>query len=134
MKKSTPKKIKKLTPKKLKELLWIECRRLANTLYIEQNGTYKCFTCGNTIEGSNKQLGHFLARSICGAYLKYDMRNLRWQCYRCNINLSGNGAIFYKKLVDIEGQEYVDTLFKDKQRIVKETDHYLQLLEEYKKL
>ena len=114
--------------------LWEECRRIANTLYKPQNGNFRCFTCENEIQGSNKQLGHFIAKSVCGAFLKYDLRNLRWQCYRCNINLSGNGAIFYRKLVEIEGQGYVDQIFKDKQKTTKAMDHYLKLLEKYKVL
>lgn len=61
------------------------------------------------------------------------MRNLRWQCYYCNINLGGNGAVFYKKLVEIEGQKYVDQLFLDKQKSIKAYDHYIWQLEEYEK-
>ncbi len=62
------------------------------------------------------------------------MRNLRWQCYRCNINLSGNGAVFYNKLREEMEQEYIDELFRDKQKTIKAHDHFIALLEEYKKL
>ena len=62
------------------------------------------------------------------------MRNLRWQCYYCNINLGGNGAVFYKNLVEKEGQKYVDELFKDKQKSIKAYDYYLELLEKYSKM
>lgn len=65
------------------------------------------------------QLGHFIPSSTCGAFLRYDLRNLRWQCMRCNVHGGGQGAIFYKNLVEQEGQEYVDQLFRDKQVIVK---------------
>ena len=72
---------------------------------------------------------------MCGATLKYDMRNLRWQCYYCNINLGGNGAVFYKNLVEKEGQEYVDELFRIKNTVsIKAYDKYLELLQEYQKI
>lgn len=44
------------------------------------------------------------------------------------------GAEFYRRLVEIEGQEYVDQLFRDKQRITKARDYYEELLEKYKLL
>jgi hypothetical protein len=133
--KKTPLKKKSKSPiRKLQDDLWKECRRIANTLYKPQNGVFRCFTCNNEISGSNKQLGHFLPKSVCGAFLKYDLRNLRWQCYMCNIHLSGNGAVFYRKLVEIEGQEYVDKIFADKLKTVKAHDFYIELLAQYSKL
>ncbi len=120
--------------RKLKDEIWFECRRIAQTLYKPQDGIYRCYTCNNPIEGKGKQLGHFIAKSICGTFLKFDMRNLRWQCYRCNINLSGNGAVFYNKLREELGQEYIDELFRDKQKIVKESEFLPQLLAKYKNL
>ena len=119
---------------KLQQELWQECRRVALTLYKPQDGIYRCFTCDNAIEGSNRQLGHFIPKSVSGALLKYDLKNLRWQCFRCNINLSGNGSEFYRRLVEKEGQEYVDELFKLKGQTTKALDHYLKLLEKYKLL
>ena len=126
--------MKKLNIVKLQKLLWQECRRVADVLYVKPQAPTTCFTCGKPISGSNKQLGHFLPKSVCGSFLKYDMRNLRWQCYYCNINLGGNGAVFYKNLVNEKGQEYVDILFLDKQKSIKAYDHYIWQLEEYKKL
>jgi hypothetical protein len=126
---------KPLSIGKLQKVLWQECRRVANTLYVKPQCPTTCFTCGKVISGSNKQLGHFLPKSVCGATLKYDMRNLRWQCYYCNINLGGNGAVFYKNLVEKEGQEYVDELFRIKNTVsIKAYDKYLELLQEYQKI
>lgn len=120
--------------KKLQEELWKECRRVADIKYPPKNGITYCYTCDNPITGSNKQLGHFIPNSISGAYLRYDIRNLRWQCYMCNIHLSGNGSEFYRRLVKEMGQEYVDGIFADKKRSVKAHDHYLSALAEYKNL
>lgn len=74
---------------------------------------------------------HFIPKSICGAYLKYDLRNLRVCCYRCNVWLTGNGTAYYKNMVEREGQEYVDQIFKDKQITCKAYDKYQEQLESY---
>ena len=132
MKTKKIKKIKKLTPRQIQDKLWVECRRLADTLYKGQNGTYTCFTCDKPISGSNKHLGHFIPSSTCGAFLRYDLRNLRWQCMNCNVWGGGQGAIYYRRMVEQHGQEYVDQLFLDKQKITKATDHFIHMLELYK--
>ena len=48
------------------------------------------------------------------------------------MNLGGNGAVFYRKMVEREGQEYVDALFRDKERITKaDRFFYEKLIHEY---
>lgn len=122
--------VKKLTSSQLQKKLWIECKRIIRAKYGNT-----CFTCGKVgLEGSNFHTGHFIAKSVCGAYLKYDLRNLRPQCFHCNINCGGRGAEFYQKLVEVEGQKYVDELFRDKERIVNAYDRYVEQLIEYKRL
>lgn len=116
---------------KIEKKLWQLCRKVADVRCDAQNIPPRCFTCDRLVEGVNKQLGHFIPKSTCGAFLKYDMRNLRWQCYNCNINGGGQGAEFYKRLVEENDQNYVDQLFKDKQKIVKAMDKYLELISEY---
>lgn len=73
-------------------------------------------------------------KAALGAYLKYDLRLLRPQCYFCNINCGGNSAVFYRNMVEVEGQDYVDKIYNDKQITVKAMDHYVKLLDEYRKL
>lgn len=127
--------MKKLTIGQLQKKLWEECKRIVRKTYIKQDGTWSCFTCGRLIdEPAKAQTGHFIPSGACGAFLRYDLRNLRIQDYYCNINLGGNGAVYYRQLVKEKGKKYVDQLFKDKQKVIKAYDHYLQLLEEYKKL
>lgn len=122
---------KKRSQKALKKELWQLCRKLADIKYPNKN----CYTCGRPIEKQNKQLGHFIPSSTSGANLRWDLRNLRWQCYFCNINLGGNGAAFYRKMVQEVGQEAVDQLFRDKEKITKLNDQFLiGKIEEYKKL
>lgn len=133
MRKTRLKKQSKQPISKLQRILWQECRRVADIIYKPKNGKCTCYTCGRYIEGSNKQLGHVpWAKASLGAYLKYDMRVLRWQCYHCNINLGGCGAEAYKRMLREEGKAYMDKLEKDRQKSVKSYDHFLELLEYYK--
>lgn len=131
MKRTTLKRKSKTPEAKLKEKLWELCKQIIRKLYGNT-----CYTCGKTeLEGSNWHTGHFIASSVCGAYLRYDLRNLRPQCYRCNISLSGNGSLFYRHMVEEEGQEYVDGIFRDKNRIVKADKYFYQaLIDEYEPL
>jgi hypothetical protein len=127
--KRTPLRRKSKSPiRKLQDLLWEECKRITR----EQFGN-TCYTCGKKgLEGSGWHTGHLFAKASVGAYLKYDLRILRPQCYYCNINLGGNGAVFYQKMLKIEGADYLERIEKDKQVTVKADVHYAKLLEEYK--
>jgi ribosomal protein L37AE/L43A len=134
MKRTSIKRKSKSSTRKLQDELWQECRRIAIEKYKQKDGTWKCFTCGKPIDGSNKQLGHFIPNSVGGALLRYNLDNLRLQCYYCNINLGGNGSTFYKNLLEENGQEYINKLFQLKGQTTKAEDHYKKLLTEYKSL
>lgn len=115
-------KAKKTPEKKLKAILWQLCKEIIRKQYGNS-----CYTCGaEGLTGGNWHTAHFIASSICGAYLRYDLRNLRPGCYRCNVSLAGNGAVFYKNLVEREGQTYVDGIFADKTRITKLNRAFLE--------
>lgn len=116
--------------KKLQEKLWKECKRITLNKYGNT-----CYTCGATnLIGGNCQLGHLIPSGACGAYLRCDLRNLRIQCYHCNINLGGNGAIYYRKMVEEVGKKATEQLFKDKQITCKAVDRYTELLKQYELL
>lgn len=116
--------------KKKQDALWKECKRITLNKYGNT-----CYTCGaSNLEGGNCQLGHCIPSGACGAFLRYDLRNLRIQCMRCNIHLGGNGAEYVRRLTVELGKKGVDKLFKDKQKSVKAIDHYTKLLKEYESL
>lgn len=125
--------MKKQTISSIQKKIWQHCRRIADIMWTK-DGITRCYTCDKVITGSNKHLGHFIPKGACGANLKYDMQNLRWQCYHDNINLGGNGAEFYRRLVKNEGQKYVNELFKRKNVTVKAMDYYIKLLDEYENI
>lgn len=110
--------------------LWEECKRIIRKQYENT-----CYTCRQTgLVGSNWHTGHLFAKASLGAYLKYDLRVLRPQCYNCNINLGGRGADFYARMLKEHGDEYMGRLQLDRQKSVKALEHYLKLLEEYKQI
>lgn len=130
MKRSRLKKTSKQSISKIQRELWEHCKRIIRAKYGNT-----CYTCGRGgLEGSNWHTGHLYAKASIGAYLKYDLRVLRPQCYFCNINCGGRGADFIENMRLIEGNAYVDAIIADKNKTVKAYDHYLKLLEEYKKI
>lgn len=115
---------------KIQRDIWDECKRIIRARYGNT-----CYTCGRSgLEKHNWHTGHMLAKASLGAFLKYDLRLLRPQCYNCNINLGGNGAIFIENMRRIEGDAYVDAILRDRNITVKAYDFYVDLLEQYKKL
>ena len=131
MKKTPLRKKSKSDIRKVQDLLWQELRRIIR----EQYGN-DCYTCGKkNLQGSDCQLGHVpYPKASLGAYLKYDMRLCRFQCYNCNINKGGMGAEAYKRMLKEEGQAYMDKIEKDRQVTVKASDFYTKLLSEYKNI
>ena len=134
--KRTPLKRKSKTPeRKVIDEIWQHCRRI---VFDRDNidGKIDCYTCpAKDLQGSNKQLGHVpWPKATLGAYLKHDLRLLKYQCYRCNINLSGLGGVAYPKMEKEFGKEFMEQLEKDKQITVKSSDFNLTLLDEYAKM
>lgn len=121
---------------KLKKRVWELCKAITRAKYRKPNGTFNCFTCGRLIDCDAKaQTGHFISNASGGASLRFHLPNLRIQDYYCNINLGGNGAEFYRNLVQEIGQEQVDRLFVLKNQTVKADKlFYKNLIVKYEKL
>ena len=130
MKRTKLKKQSKEKISKIQRELWEYCKHIIRNKY----GPV-CYTCGAPgLCGSNWHTGHMIAKASLGAYLKYDLRLLRPQCYSCNVHMGGMGAIFIENMRQREGDEYVDQILKDRQVTVKAIDHYMKIREEYRKL
>ena len=119
---------KRPSDKRLRANLWELCKQITRKRY-----GFTCYTCDKSLEnGSQCHTGHFIPSAVGGVYLRYDLRNLRPQCYHCNINLGGNGSMYYRKMVEREGQEYVDGIFEDKKKLTKADWVFYQMkIEEY---
>jgi hypothetical protein len=112
---------------KVQRDLWELCKAITRLRYPNV-----CYTCGKTgLEGSNWHTGHMWPKAALSAYLKYDLRILRPQCYHCNINLGGNGAVFYANMVRDHGPKFMAQLERDRNVTVKAIDHYLGLVPIY---
>lgn len=131
MKRSRIKKKSVTTVARLKAKLWELCKQI-----VRKRDGNTCLICGKgDLEGASWHTGHFIPSAACGAYLRYDLRNIHSSCYHCNINLGGNGALFYKRLVSIYGQEFVDRIFIDKQKVIKaDVTFYSRKIDEYTEL
>lgn len=79
----------------------------AISLYVRTRDNFICFTCGKY----GNQAGHMFPKAL-GLNAYFDIRNIHCQCYHCNINLGGNGAIYSKKFIDKYGQKEHDDLYK----------------------
>jgi len=119
--------------RKIQDELWQLCRERCFERD-NKDGVIDCYTCSaKDIQGCNRQLGHLWAKASLSAVLKYDIRILKFQCYKCNIHYGGQGAIFYDKLRKEIGDEEMDALIKLKNQppLVNAKDWYLKQIEEY---
>ncbi len=133
LRKVSPNKVKTKKPRigLLKKKLWELCKQIIRT----RDGSI-CFICGKSgLEGSGWHTGHFIPSASCGAFLRYDLRNLHSSCYNCNINLGGNGAEFYRRIVEVYGSDFGEQIFKDKQISIKaDILFYEEKIKEYKEI
>lgn len=115
---------------KLQDKIWILCKNIIRLRY-----KHVCYTCGSkNLKGINLQTGHMISKKGLDPYMKYDLRILRPQCSSCNMRREGMGATYYRNMLAIEGQDYVDGIFKDLKVKVKPKPHYQKLLIEYKEI
>lgn len=80
------------------------------TKMIKARDKYKCFTCGKEATGSGMHGGHYITKATCPPKLYFDETNTHAQCYRCNINLSGNWVEYERRMIDKYGAEHVAEL------------------------
>jgi hypothetical protein len=118
---------------KAKDTLWEHCKRIVRARYVDDIGTWNCYSCGSYIPEPRKaQTGHFIASSICSVHLRYSLENLRIQCYNCNINKSGNW-IGYEKHLKADGidVEAIKQLNEDTKNESYRLDWYEAKIKEY---
>ena len=131
MKKTRLKRKSKTPLAKAKLKLWEICKQLVR----KRDGSI-CVICGKeNLTGSNWHTGHLIPSASCGGYLRYDLRNLHSNCYHCNVNLGGNGAEYYRVVKDYYGEDFVERIFKDKNKTIKlDLEYVNDLIEKYTKL
>lgn len=84
---------------KLKRILWERVK-----LYVRETHGNTCYTCGaKDLAGSNWHTCHFI-NAGSSSMVRYDPDNLRPGCYRCNVSLRGNIALYAIRLLDEIGE------------------------------
>lgn len=129
---------KKSELQKLKDKLWEECKRVTRKRYQDHNGSWKCYTCGAVLDEPRKaQTGHYIPSSVCSTEMRYDLDNLRIQCYQCNINKSGNWPAYEKHLKKEMGEDFPDKLKarnESTKGLMYREDWYQMYIDNYKEL
>lgn len=107
----------------LKKKLWELVKKTVRAKYALSDGTWNCYTCDKHITNlMDCHTAHFIPSSVCGASLRYSMRNLRICCYHCNVNLGGAGFEYYPRMVKEIGQEEVDKLKQEARTVLIKAD------------
>jgi len=100
-------------------------------------GMVKCFTCSQQYHWKRIQNGHFISRIHISTRFDYDTTkpsNCNPQCFRCNINLSGNQWHYARKLNEKFGDGTAEAIEqRSKQTIKMGVIDYELAIEEVKK-
>jgi hypothetical protein len=75
----------------------------------DKNGMVKCYTCGALRHYKCLDAGHYHDRKWMG--IRWNVDNVRPQCYYCNKFRQGRGPDFRKNLIMEIGEERVEELF-----------------------
>lgn len=125
--------MRKRTLKRWHFLVWEQCKRIIRSWYVNNDGSWTCYTCGKILrEKKDVQTGHGKAKSLLKIRYKYDLRNLKIQCYNCNINLGGLSDIFIAKLErEPKGLEFLkETCVKFEGRwVISHTDDFSKAID-----
>lgn len=94
---------------KLREKLWSLTSRYVRLSKAGSNGYCSCVTCGTVKPWQELHAGHFVPQAR-GNAVRYDLRNIAPQCYRCNISLGGNPSAYAVYMLDTHGEAVVREL------------------------
>lgn len=118
-------KSKKPKSKLIKELdvIFSQYIRLSNSI----DGFCTCVTCGRVYEWKKIQSGHFMSRQHYS--VRWDERNVKPQCYGCNVMQQGRQYEFSKYL----GEELSNELYLLSKQTRKFTENELEeMIQDYK--
>jgi len=113
----------------LKNKLWKIVSEYIRRRDADDEGLVECCTCKKVGHWNRMQAGHFVASSQ-GNATRWDERNIHAQCYRCNINLGGNGPEYYPFMVNKYGLDFVNEL-RSRPMVKLSDSDYMRLIEEY---
>lgn len=91
--------------------------------YADKEGVVQCYTCPYQAHWKKMQNGHYITRSA--KYTRWDLDNLRPQCFVCNMRNQGMGHIFREKLVGELGEEHIKAMEQRSKQLFKEPDEWI---------
>lgn len=123
----------KVLKKKLDTILSLYVRLKAS----DTMGMASCITCGVRKHYKELQAGHYVPRDNYS--VRYDLRNLAVQCFKCNMKLpgckAGNMVQYTKYLLINYGVEWLKELIQDGEKIKQWTpDELKELISKYQLL
>jgi hypothetical protein len=127
-----PRDVNKKTVPQLQNTLWPLFAEYIKRNYAESD-LCRCFTCNKVIRVGDRdcQAGHFIPRTKSPT--KYDERNVRPQCSRCNEYGGGEWVEFERRLKDEIGRDAVEELKEESRKPWKWDRSYLiEKIEYYK--
>lgn len=77
----------------------------------DKSGLCTCYTCGVKRNWKEIQAGHFQSRQKYNT--RWDERNVKPQCRRCNMTNSGQQYVFGKRLNQDYGQQTAEQIIED---------------------
>lgn len=92
--------------------------------YADKDGMVKCYTCDDVYHYKKLQCGHYISRLF--KYTRWDLNNLRPQCFYCNMRRAGCAFIFRQNLVDEIGEDIVKAMEKKARELFIEKDEWIQ--------
>jgi len=123
----------KIKRKTIKKRLWSLVSKYIRTK-AAVNDYVTCITCGTTKPIKEMQAGHWIPQAK-GDALRYEEENIHPQCYRCNVNLSGNAGQYYQYMINFYGKDKMDDMVIRSNQVSKLTTGDLLALEaDYKML
>jgi hypothetical protein len=130
--------------KQAKDELWELTRQIIFNRYPQKIGgsgknkdKRRCYTCR---EGVGYSCGHLVPASLITSYVRYDLDNLRPQCFPCQKFKQGNLVGFVRNMRD-EGIDGIDLIADvihraDEAEVLPspKLEWYLSKIDEYKKI
>jgi hypothetical protein len=100
-----------------------------------KNGLCACYTCGHESPIKKIHAGHYITRYYKAT--RWDERNVRPQCFMCNIYRKGNSVIFRQNLVRELGEDIVKEMESSANILIRgglDRDMLLGKITHYKKI
>ena len=98
----------KLTVAKWKKKVWVVFSKYIRLRDADDNGCCRCVTCGKPFHYKAIHAGHFIPKR--NNAVMFEETNVSCQCVYCNMFMHGQGAKYYKFMLEKYGQEEIDRL------------------------